>query len=300
MKKRTLSGGLCAAFVVLAGCLWGTTGLFVRHLNAVGLTTMTICVARSLVALVMMLVLALCIDPKLLRVRLRHLWCFFGTGVLSMLFFNYCYFYTIEVSSMAVAATMLYTAPVFVLVLSALLFRERITARKVVALLLAVVGCVLVSGLITGGGALNSTGVLLGLGAGFGYGLYSIFTRFAINRGYSSVTVSVYTFLFAALGGLPLTDWSQLQTASRNEGVSLWLFLGLYALVTTVLPYLFYNRGLTRVENSKASVIASVEPVMAALLGLAVFGEVPGVPECIGILLVLGAVVLLNVKGKSS
>ncbi len=298
MKKLTLSGGVCTAFVVLAACLWGTTGLFVRHLGDVGLGTMTICVLRSAVALAMMLVLALCIDPKLLRVRLRDLWCFFGTGVLSMLFFNYCYFRTIEESSMAVAATMLYTAPVFVLILSALLFREHITRRKVLALVLAVVGCVLVSGIITGG-SLNGTGVLLGLGAGFGYGLYSIFTRFALNRGYSSVTISVYTFLFATLGGLPLMGWGQLSAAHGTGGVGLWLFLALYALVTTVLPYLFYNWGLIRVENSKAAVIASVEPVVAALLGfVSPYHEVPGPMEFVGILLVLGAVVLLNVRGK--
>ena len=300
MKKPTLSNGLCVALVVLAGCLWGTTGVFVRYLGAYGLSSMAIVAVRALLTTVFVTIGAIGIDVKLLCIRWRDLWCFLGTGIASMMLFNICYFSNIEESGMAVAATMLYTAPVFVTILSAILFRERITPRKVVALILCVIGCVFVSGLLSGGETvLTPRSLLLGLGSGLGYGMYSIFTRYALQRGYHTVTITVYTFLFSMLGCLFFVKNEDIGIVT-TAGVGLWVLLAVYAVVTTVIPYLVYNIGLMRVENSKASVIASIEPVVAAALGFAVFGELPTLPQTVGIVLVLAAVVMLNMKVKST
>lgn len=299
MKKKSFSPGICAIFVAAAGCLWGTMGLFVRYFSALGLTAMNIVAVRSLVTAVLMVVLALVVDPKLLRVKWRDLWCFIGTGLLSVLFFNFCYFQTIQASSMAVAATLLYTSPVFVMVLSLWLFKERMTGRKILALALTLTGCVLVSGVLFDGG-LTLRGALLGVGAGVGYALYSIFGRFALLRGYHSMTVTCYTFLFSSVGGLFFLDLMRIRTAFAAEGWWLTAVFGIYAIVTTVLPYLFYTVGLTGVENSRAAVIAAVEPVMAALLGLLIFREVPSLWTAVGMVLVVTAIVLLNVHGKEN
>lgn len=301
MKKPTLSAGLCVAFVVLAGCLWGTTGLFVRSLGQYGLSPLSIIFLRSTVAAVIVVLGTLCIDINLLRIRLRDLWCFLGSGIVSMLCFNICYFTNIKESSMAVAATMLYTAPAFVMILSIVLFRECVTVRKVAALVLCIVGCVFVSGMLAGGETvLTPRSLLLGIGSGLGYGLYSIFTRYALQRGYHTLTITIYTFLFASLGGLFVIDHSEIATVSAGGGWQLWALLAVYALVTTVGPYMLYNVGLIRVENTKASVIASIEPVVAAVLGFAVFGELPTLSQTVGIVLILAAVVMLNMKAKAT
>lgn len=301
MKKLTLSPGICVAFVVLSGCLWGTTGVFVRSLGQYGLSPMLIVFLRATVTVLIAMLGTLCIDAKLLRVRLRDLWCFVGTGVVSMLFFNICYFTNIKESSMAVAATMLYTAPAFVMILSVLLFRECITVRKIAALVMCIIGCVFVSGMLTSGeAALTPRSVLLGVCSGLGYGLYSIFTRFALQRGYHTVTITLYTFLFTSLGGLFVIDHGELVSVVSTNGWPLWVLLALYALVTTVGPYTLYNIGLIRVENTKASVIASIEPVVAAVLGFAAFGELPTLSQTVGIVLILAAVVMLNVKAKET
>ena len=84
---------------------------------------------------------------ELLRIRLRDLWCFLGTGIGSIVFFNYCYFKTISLTSMSVAAVLLYTAPAIVMVLSRILFGERFTVRKVTALVMTFVGCIFVTGI---------------------------------------------------------------------------------------------------------------------------------------------------------
>ncbi len=297
-EKKKLTPGLCTALVIVAGVLWGTIGIFIRRFNAVGLGSLEISEIRCVFSAVIVTVITLCIDPALMKIRLKDIWCFLGTGVLSILFFNYCYFRTIQASSMAVAATLLYTAPVFVMLLSMPLFGEKITGRKIVSLELAVGGCVLVSGVLTGGGNLTWQGILLGIGAGVGYALYSIFGRYALLRGYHSMTITAYTFIFAAVGGAFLCDFSVIGNACGEMGFGLVGLSALYAVVTTVAPYLCYTVGLTGMDNSKASVMASIEPVTAAIIGFAVFDEVPDLPVVIGILMVLAAVVLLNLKIK--
>lgn len=294
MAKFTRSAGIGGLCAMLAGCLWGTTGLFLDRLYAAGLTTMQICVLRSAFTALLMLVLILIRDHKLLRIRLRHLWCFVGSGVFSILFFNYCYFSAIQESGMAVAATLLYTSPVFVMLLSLPLFGEKITARKTGALALTVGGCVLVSGIVAGGANFTPTGLLYGLGAGLGYALYSIFTRYALQRGYSSLTITIYTFAVATVGGLFLADIPALEHSLAQGGGPFLGLLVLYSLVTTVAPYMLFNNSLRHIENSKAAVLAAVEPISATMLGFLVLHQKPTVTEWVGIALVLTAILILN------
>lgn len=292
---------LSVGSILAAGCLWGSMGFFVRTLNRDGLSSMQIVEIRCIVTALLTLCGTVLCCPGRLRIKVRDIWCFIGTGICSVLFFNFCYFRAITVLPISVAAVLLYTAPVFVTILSVWLFKEKLHTRKILAMVLAVAGCVLVSGVWQAFGAVDwsASGLLLGLGAGFGYALYSIFSRFAINRGYHPLTVTVYTFLFASLGGLGLTDWSGIGTAVQNGGFSSVAFWVVYAVLTTVLPYLLYTYGLCRIENSAASVIASIEPVTATVLGLVLFSESPTWQAWIGILLVLTAVFLLSRKGEA-
>ncbi len=293
MKKH-----LPSLLILLAGCLWGSMGLFVHTLNGVGITAMQMVEIRAIVtAIIMFIALGIC-KPSLLKVKLRHLWCFVGTGILSVVFFNFCYFSTIEKASMSVAAVLLYTSPIFVMLLSRLLFREAFTGKKWLALLLAFCGCLLVSGILSGKTQLSGIGFLTGIGAGFGYALYSIFSRYAIQYGYSGWTITAYTFLFAAIGGAFLTDFGQIVTALSTGCISLAAFFVFFAAITTLLPYITYTAGLQHTDNSKAAVLASIEPVVATLLGLIVYKEIPSLITFIGILLVLSAVVLLSVPPK--
>lgn len=289
---------LAPILIILAGCLWGTMGLFVRQLNAMGLASMEIVEVRSILAALILFACTAIKDRKLLKLRPKNLWPLAGSGVLSIVFFNYCYFRTIAMMNLSAAAILLYTAPIFVMLMSLLFFKERLTARKLTALLMAFAGCCLVSGIASATESLSLGGLLLGLGSGFGYALYSIFSRFSLNQGLGSITITDYTFLFAAIGGAFFTDFGKLASALSQHGVWLLGFLVLYCVVTTVAPYLLYTKGLEFVENGPASVMASVEPVVATLLGLLVFSETPTLSAILGMVLVLGALVLLSLHPK--
>lgn len=289
---------LAPLFIILAGCLWGTMGLFVRQLNAMGLESMEIVEVRSILAALILFACTALKDRRLLKIRPKNLWPLVGSGVLSIVFFNYCYFRTISMMNLSAAAILLYTAPIFVMLMSLLFFRERLTARKVTALLMAFAGCCLVSGIASATESLSLGGLLLGLGSGFGYALYSIFSRFSLNQGLGSITITDYTFLFAAIGGAFFTDFGKLSAALFQHGPALLGFLVLYCIVTTVAPYLLYTMGLEHVENGPASVMASVEPVVATLLGFLMFAETPTLSAILGMALVLGALVLLSLHPK--
>ncbi len=281
--------------ILLAGILWGCIGLFVRPLNTMGLAAMDIVLIRAFGTCIIFALFLLFYDRKLFRIRLRHLWCFFGTGVCSIVFFNFCYFKAMTITLLSVAAILLYTAPVMVMLMSRIFFKEAFSGQKAVSLILTFTGCVLVTGLIGEQAALSVPGIFIGLGAGFGYALYSIFSRFALERGYNSLTITFYTFLFAAVGSIPFVNAPEVFHIVTKDIGSI-LFSLAFSLISTVIPYWAYTVGLKYVENGKASILASIEPMVASVMGILFFKEPFTVSGAIGILLVWAGVILCSSK----
>ncbi|MCI7130723.1 MAG: DMT family transporter [Lachnospiraceae bacterium] len=279
--------------ILIAGVLWGSMGLFVRTLNGQGLASMEIVGLRAAVTTVALFLFLLLFDRKLFHIRLKDLWCFLGTGICSIVFFNFCYFKAITMTSLSVAAILLYTAPAIVMVLSYFLFREKLTKRKLLALGMTFIGCVLVTGILSETGSVSAGGILVGMGAGLGYALYSIFSRYALEKGYASLTITFYTFLIAAIASCFLTDMGKVAQVT-TDGAGNLLFCLAFGVLCTVAPYLTYTLGLQYVENGKASIIASIEPVTATLLGVILFHENLTFSGALGIVLVLVALVLCN------
>lgn len=288
--KKSLTGTL---LVIASGILWGLMGIFVRSLTTFGLSSMQIVSLRVTLAAVILAAMLAVKDRRLFCIKPKDIWCFIGTGICSIAFFSFCYFTTIKLTSLSAAAILLYTAPIMVTIMSAVLFKEKITVRKVIAALAAVSGCALVTGVFGGGFSVSGMGILTGLGAAFGYALYSIFGRYAINRGYGSMTITFWTFLFAAVGTLPLANIPDMAQKISASPTSL-IVTALMAVVVTVLPYLCYTAGLDRIESGKASVIASVEPVMATVVGAVVFHEGLTLSAAAGIILVIASIFLLK------
>lgn len=290
--------------VIGAGFAWGFMGFFTRNLADFGITqTGSILVRCGVGALCFALLILIQQRPggagsslNQFRIRRRDLWCFLGTGLASLLFFTYCYFTAISLMSLASAAILLYTAPTFVLILSALFFGERFTAKKFLALVLSFLGCALVSG-VAGGISISVSGLLYGLGAGFGYSLYTIFSRAALQRGYTASTINFYSCLFASLGVLLI--WQpQGQVFAALSRPEAWIWCVVFGVLTCFLPYFLYTYGLTGMENGKAAVVASIEPVVASVLGVVVFHEVLTPAMVVGIALVLVAIAVLNHRPK--
>ncbi len=285
-----------ALAVLCAGVAWGVISLFVRALSAAGLSPLQIAFLRlALSALIFIPFLALR-DRGKLRIRLRDIWMFIGTGIISLVCFYALYFYATIHSQASVAVVLLYTSPAFVLLLSALIFKEKITRLKLLCLGMTVLGCAMVSGVFGASYRLTGRVLLAGLGSGFFYALYTIFARFALGR-YDSMTVTAYTFLLGALGSLPLGRPGDAVGILAAKPILLLPLLGI-AVVSTVLPYFLYTWGLQRMDSGRAAILAAVEPLVGAVLGMAAYGEPRDILKLAGIALILAAILLLNRREK--
>lgn len=286
--KKTPRGA--AASILAAAALWGIIGVWNRRLMAGGLSPYSIVVVRNCGGLVLLTAVMALRDRSVFRVERQHLKYFFGTGVVSVVLFTVCYFSCQEICSLAVASILLYTAPAIVVVLSAILWRERVTKKKLLALGLTLVGCALVCGVFSGSLTVTGGGIALGLGAGFFYALYSIFGRYALAH-YGPMTVTVWTFVFAGVASLVLVRPAELAALAQP---SMALTAVGLVVCSTVLPYILYTRGLARVEAGKASILASLEPVVASVAGVVLFGEPMSPLTAAGIVCVLAGVYILR------
>ena len=159
---------------VLAGIFWGSVGIFVRILTDFGMDNYTVLGSRMAVAVVILFFVILFRDKSLFRIRIRDLGLFLGSGACGLVALNYCYNEAINHLTLSLAAVLLSLSPIFVMIMSAVLFHERITLKKIGCTALAIAGCILVSGVLQSGGVWNLRGVLLGVCSAFCYGVYSV------------------------------------------------------------------------------------------------------------------------------
>lgn len=286
-SKNTLS----VIMILIAATGWGLIGVFTRPLSAAHLSAIQITFIRSILVTIGIGIFLLVKDKTLLRVKIKDFWVFLGMGLLSIVFFNVCYFLTINQTTLATASILLYTAPCFVVLMSACFFKEKITGQKIAALLLAFLGCVLASGFA--GGEIRTLSLMTGIGSGLGYASYSIFGKVALKK-YQTFTVIFYTFVVATTGLLPFSNVPMIVSTLANDFNSVLFALGL-GTISTFMPYIFYTTGLQYVEAGKASVLAFAEPMVATIAGIVIFKEPLHFKNAMGILLIFLAIVLLNI-----
>ncbi|MDO4422058.1 MAG: DMT family transporter [Eubacteriales bacterium] len=295
MEKKGYLGDI---LIIIAGLFWGSMGIFVRHLNNLGFSSIQVACLRLTTAGILFALILLIKDRKGFKIALRDIPLFLALGLVSILFFTCCYFTAIRLMTMSTAAILLYTSPIWVMVLAIIFLKEKFTIQKLIALILAFAGCILVSGF---GGKVTVMGILVGLGSGLGYGLYSIFGTFALKK-YSPYTVTCYTFLIAGLGSIFVADPVDLvsKISAVENKPALFGFVLLTAVVTAVIPFLLYTLGLNMTTAGKAAVLATVEPAAATLFGFFVMKETVGPVAIAGILLVFAAIIVLSLRKKEA
>ena len=288
------SSKLSVLFIIVAASLWGVIGVFSRLLNDAGLTSMQTTEVRCFITASIMAIVLLIKDKNLFKIDIKDIWMFIGTGLFSIVTFNILYFETAELVSLSMTAVLLYTAPCFVMVLSAIIFKEAVTRQKILALALAFLGCIFTAGLIGGGGEFSMKGFMFGLGSGATYSLYSIIGKFALRK-YDPMTMTFYTFLVAAASLFFISDPLYIVDVAVSSPKALLGMLGLGIFITTI-PYFLYTKGLKGLDAGKASVIAFIEPMVATMAGIVIYGEALTVFNALGIFLILMSVVLLNMN----
>ncbi|QKY68895.1 DMT family transporter [Lentibacillus sp. CBA3610] len=285
-------------FIILGASLWGTIGWYVKNLYAYGFTPMEVVTLRVSSAAILIILFLFISSPKTLKLNaMTDLKYFIGTGVFSIVFFNFCMFTAIDLSTIPAATALLYTGPAFVTVLSFIFFQEPLTKPKITALIITLIGCALVVGLIPLDlNTFQLTSILFGLGSGFGYALYSIFSKFALNK-YTSISITAYTFIVAAVALLPFFPYQE-KLSLLAEPAVLFYAIGL-GFLPTAFAYIIYTYGLNQTEASKASILTTVEPIVAMLVGVFIFQEAFSEIQMLGMACIIGAVIIIQLSSRS-
>lgn len=260
-------------FVAGAAGLWGSLGLVFKYLmTTYPLAPQNIGFFRAAVGFLAMLVLLGLGRRDLLRVSWRDFPFFAAFGFVAITVFFIVYPAAVDATTVSVAAVLLYTAPAFVTLLAWRFLGEPLTRHKMAALFLTFTGCFLVARAFDVAALrLNAWGLLLGIASGFTYGTYSIFGKFGLRR-YNPWTVMTYALGFGAIFLLPLQPVGKLidLLASSRQALVLVLTMG---IVHTAGAFGLYTAGLSIIPASVASIIATLEPVVAAALAFWLMDE---------------------------
>lgn len=297
MSKFRING---YTYVLIAASLWATLGLFYKVLvQWYGLSLIGIVFWRALIAAITLFLILSVSSRRQLIIAKKDAWVFLALGSLGIAGFFAIYIYAISQIGMGVAAILLYTAPVWVALFSVLYLKEYMTIAKITALLMTVMGMMLVGWRYNFGGIqLEIGGMVAGLGAGLGYAAHILLSKTAVQRGYAPWVVNAYGFGIGALILFIFQDSGEIIRIISNWRISIWLII-LGLLPTLVGGVAFYS-GLRRLPASDASIIATVEPVIASLLGWSVFSEPLYVPQIIGGVLILASVIVIQISGRTA
>lgn len=282
-----------------AGAAWGGIGPFTKLVYAAdpSVTPLTLALFRIDLALVTYLAFLLLTGRRAaLRIKKADLPYFALFGFSSITLLNLFYLTALTKTSIANAALLLYTAPAFVAPLAYLILGDRLPPRTLIAVGMAILGVAFVTEILRGGTLLtlaSTQGDLLALGAGFAYATLYIFSRVRQDR-YDEQTTLFYAVAFGALfltaAALPF-NLGQLLVVSQTFAPIVGL-----GLLSTALPYVLYAAAIKRVEATKASIAAIVEPLVAILLGNLLLGEQLSLYTAIGGALILGSILMISLE----
>src|SRR5581483_4738169 len=238
-----------------------------------------------------------------LRVSRELLVTYILFGLFGVAFFYILNIEAVILTNVATASVLLYTAPVFVTLFAWRWWGEPLTARKILAVIAAFIGCALVARAYDPGALqLNGFGVLVAASAGLAYALFTVFTKYLSTRASPWTTVT-YSLVFGTICLLPL-QWINIPGIGAPgyqvlfEQPLAWLALLGLCLGPTLGSYAFYNLGLQTVPASVASVIATIEPIVAAVGGFVFFGQTLEALQIVGAAIIIAAALSLTLQSK--
>lgn len=284
---------------IISGICFGSAGIFVRELSE-NMNSTSIISSRILIAILLLGLWIAVRYPMNFRIKLKDSWIFVGAGVLGTLGLNLCYNFSINELSLSLAAVLIALAPIFVMIFAFFMFHEAITVKKVISIILALVGCVLTSGILENNASMHWSwiGILVGSASAGFYALYSIFSKVGMKKSYPALTITFYSMLAIAVVLLPFTQWDNMAHYIAANPLRNTLFMVMHSLCTAVCPYAFYTVALDHMEAGKVSILCSCEPVAAMVFGLFFFEEIPTVLSVTGLIIVLLALAMLVLSDK--
>ena len=283
----------------LAGIMFGSSGIFVRTLTENGIDPTTLLFLRFSIAAVVMFVCVLLTDKSLFKIKKEYL-PYFIIAAISIVGLNLCYNEAMNSIHLSLAAVLLGTSPIFVIIGAYFTLGEKITVKKIGSMFLAIVGCILASGFLESSiGSISLIGVLGGVGAAIFCAVYTLDSTKVINKGCHTYCILFYSLILIVILLLPFTNFGQINHYVNVNQLSNVLFLILHSFISFALPYICLTTALNYVESGVASILLSgCEPIAALIFGIICYFEIPTVLMLCGLVIVIVALVILCKPSK--
>jgi len=287
---------------VTGTAVWSTTAIFIGYLSTrYQLPPLVLAFWRDLFAALGLWIGLRVLSPRLLMLHgaRKHLVFFVLYGFV-LAVFNALWTTSVTLNGAAVATVLVYSSPAFTALVSWRLFGERLSAAKITAVCASIVGCALVSGAYSRAAwQVNPLGIAVGLLTGVGFATYSLFGKASSRRGLAAWTSMLYTFTFGAFFLLLLQRPGTIFWL--GSAVTGWGTLILLAVGPTIGGYGLYTVSLTYLPASVANLIATLEPLMTAVLAFVFLGEkMAGMQLAGGGLILLGVLLLRAMELRSN
>ena len=278
--------------IILAGLLWGTSGIFVNLLSEYGFSPIQLVATRATVSLLLIGAFILIKNRKAFTSESKNLLLFVALAV--TLFLSMFLYYSAMVrTSVCTSVILLNLHPIYVTALSAVFYKERITPVKIASIAAMLCGCALVSGIL-GGLKLDFLGLVFGISSGISYALYVLLVKYYNRKDIGNSTANVYTFLFMTVIALCVCRPVQLVEIAVSNAFPAIPLLVMLGICTSVIPFVLNGFALRDLSAGTVSALSIVEPLSATIYSLVFFGEPMDIYKTLGVIMILGAVVFLG------
>lgn len=281
-----------AVILLTIGCsFFGFLGIFTRHFNALGFDAIMISLLRTAVMTAVILPLLLIFNKGALRIGLK--------GMLLILMFSMfklisdiLFFFALGNTPLSLATMLQMTSPYYVLILSFFLFKEAITLRKIAAMIIAFIGCTLLTGGVFSDGSATAEGIIMALISGLTLGIYMLGATVSYSKGYNPSAYLLYSALFGTLMVLPFIDYGLIADTVTDLGE--WPYILGLGIVASFIPLFLEAWAVKYLLPTTISVVALMEIISATVIGALVFGEILSVQNALGIGLVMSSILFIN------
>ena len=280
---------------ILAGIMFGSSGIFVRTLTQNGIGPTTLLFLRFSIAIVPILIAIIATDKNLFRIELKDIPLFLVCSI-CIIGLNLCYNHSMNTVPLSLAAVLLSIAPIYVLIIAYFMFGEKITSKKLICMILAISGCVLMTGILENDlGNLPLFGILSGIGAGLFWAVYLMASKKSIENGNHTFTILFYSVIFISIALIPFTDFSEISGFVSINPVMTIIFLILHSTFSFALPYIFSTISLNYMDSGTSSIFLSgAEPFAALIFGFLIYSEIPTPLMFCGFILTIIAMMMLS------
>ena len=280
---------------ILAGLMFGSGGVFVRTLTQNGIDSSTLLFLRFSIAIIPLLLAIIFTDKKLFKIQLKDIPLILACAM-CIVGLNLCYNESMNTISLSLAAVLLSLAPIYVLIFAYIIFREKITSKKIICIIFAIFGCLLMTGVLESDiSNIPIHGILYGIGAGLFWAVYLMASKKSIEQGNHTFTILLYAIIFISIALIPFTHFNQISGFISINPTLTIIFLIMHSTFSFALPYILSTVSLNYLDSGTSSIFMSgSEPLAALIFGLLIYSEIPTVMMLCGFVLTLIAMTILS------